>query len=69
MQTFGSRPLFRDPRTLAAAPRAVSWARPPGVSGVLDQVLDKIDSLGLLLGMCVLVYLQSMPVIGWMVVG
>jgi len=40
-----------------------------GVSGVLDQVLDKIDSLGLLLGTCVLVYLQSMPVIGWMVVG
>jgi len=25
--------------------------------------------LGLLLGTCVLVYLQSMPVIGWMVVG
>ena len=40
-----------------------------GVSGVLDQVPDKIDSLGLLLGMCVLVYLQSMPVLGWMVVG
>jgi hypothetical protein len=38
-----------------------------GVSGVLDQVPDKIDSLGLLLGMRV-VYL-SMPVIGWMVVG
>ena len=40
-----------------------------GVSGVLDQVLDKVDSLGLLLATCVLVYLQSMPVIGWMVVG
>ena len=26
-------------------------------------------SLGLLLGMCVLVYLQSTPVLGWMVVG
>jgi lactate permease len=26
-------------------------------------------SLGLLLGMCVLVYLQSIPVLGWMVVG
>jgi lactate permease len=25
-------------------------------------------SLGLLLGMCVLVYLQSTPVLGWMVV-
>ena len=48
--------------------RAVSSAR-PWVSGVLDQVLDKVDSLGLLLGTCVLVYLQSMPVIGWMVVG
>lgn len=40
-----------------------------GVSGVLDQVLDKIDRLGLLLGVCVLVYLQSTPVLGWMVVG
>jgi len=26
-------------------------------------------SLGLLLGMCVLVYLQSTPVLGWMVFG
>ena len=68
MQSFVSRPLFRDPRAAGSGAQRCH-GRGPGVSGVLDEVPDKIDSLGLLFGMCVLVYLQSMPVIGWMVVG
>ena len=54
-----------SPQNLAIAAAVV------GIEGRESELFRKVVgwSLGLLLGMCVLVYLQSTPVLGWMVVG
>lgn len=54
-----------SPQNLAIAAAVV------GIDGRESELFRKVVgwSLGLLLGMCVLVYLQSTPVLGWMVVG
>lgn len=54
-----------SPQNLAIAAAVV------GIEGRESELFRKVIwwSLGLLLGMCVLVYLQSTPVLGWMVVG
>ena len=54
-----------SPQNLAIAAAVV------GIEGKESALFRKVIwwSLGLLLGMCVLVYLQSTPVLGWMVVG
>ena len=54
-----------SPQNLAIAAAVV------GIEGKESQLFRKVVfwSLGLLVGMCVLVYLQSTPVLGWMVVG
>ncbi len=54
-----------SPQNLAIAAAVV------GMEGKESALFRKVIwwSLGLLLGMCVLVYLQSTPVLGWMVVG
>ena len=53
-----------SPQNLAIAAAVV------GIEGKESALFRKVIwwSLGLLLGMCVLVYLQSTPVLGWMVV-
>ncbi len=54
-----------SPQNLAIAAAVV------GMEGKESALFRKVIwwSLGLLLGMCVLVYLQSTPILGWMVVG
>ena len=54
-----------SPQNLAIAAAVV------GIEGRESELFRKVVgwSLALLLGMCVLVYLQSTPVLGWMVVG
>ena len=54
-----------SPQNLAIAAAVV------GIEGKESALFRKVIfwSLGLLLGMCVLIYLQSTPVLGWMVVG
>jgi lactate permease len=53
-----------SPQNLAIAAAVV------GIEGRESELFRKVVkwSLGLLLGMCVLVYLQSTPILGWMVV-
>ncbi len=53
-----------SPQNLAIAAAVV------GIEGKESELFRKVIkwSLGLLLGMCVLVYLQSTPVLGWMIV-
>ena len=64
-----------SPQNLAIAAAVVGMEHKVGMEHGMEHkesaLFRKVIwwSLGLLLGMCVLVYLQSTPVLGWMVVG
>ena len=67
LPSAGERHQQRIPRTARCAAIAAAVVGPEGEESELLRKVVKW-SLLLVLGMCLLVYLQSTPILGWMVV-